>query len=297
MTRQRIARAAILALALLVAAAAARGAGPPRVLAWDEVVGEPGALGWPVAVASASADELAVADVHDSRLVVLERKSGSWSVRAVRALDGAPRAVAHDGVRYAVSLRGGAGLVAVEGPELELRRIALPAGAQPGALAAVPGGGFLVYDYHSTSVIHLDVRGAAAGRTPVEGHVTGLAASPGGGFFAAIADRAELAQYGANGTPLRRWSLPGVAPVPAWPSGIALEPGGDLILADRHNGRLLVVDTAGGIEGVGSRRGWEPGLLRFPAGVTVGADGRVVVADEGNGRVQIFSRIAAAEEP
>jgi len=68
-------------------------------------------------------------------------------------------------------------------------------------------------------------------------------------------------------------------------------PGGEVLVADRHNGRLLVLDATGRPLGQGSRRGFDPGLLRFPSGIALLPDGGIVVTDEGNGRVELFRRI------
>ena len=85
--------------------------------------------------------------------------------------------------------------------------------------------------------------------------------------------------------------------MPAWPTGLAAEPGGNLLVVDRHAGRVLVLDANGQVAGVGSRKGWEPGLLLFPAGIARLPGGAVVVADEGNGRAQLFRRSAAGTGP
>ena len=291
----------ILSLLILLLPAPA-GAQQPQsgsLFDWDEVVqpdGE-GPLRWPLDVAAASAGELAIADAYGSRLVIVANRSAEWRFVREIPLDGAPYAVAHDGNRYAVSLRKGAGLVAVEGDRHQLRRIPLPAGAMPGALTAVPGGGFLVYDLASGDVLKLDASGSAAGRWPVDGPVTGLAAAANGGFFASVAHRAEVLFHGADGREMQRIQVPGEAPVPAWPTGIVQEPGGDLLVVDRHAGRLLKIDVSGRLEGRGSRKGWDPGLLRFPAGLGWLPDGRLAVADQGNGRVQLFRPVAGDPTP
>jgi DNA-binding beta-propeller fold protein YncE len=85
-----------------------------------------------------------------------------------------------------------------------------------------------------------------------------------------------------------------VDPVPAWPSGLAVAPGGTVYVADRHGHRLLVLDAAGRPTGVGSRKGWEEGLVLFPAGLALLPDGTLLVADEGNGRVQAFAPVGLA---
>ncbi len=287
-------RILVLLLLVLLPATAQGGA-----LDWDEVV-QPESerpLRWPVDVAAASADELVVADAYQSRLLIIARQSGEWTLIREISLDGTPYALAHDGFRYAVSLRQGAGLMAVEGDRHQLRRIALPAGAMPGALAGLPGGGFLVYDQASGDVLELDASGAAAGRWPVDGPVTGLLAAANGGFFATVAHRAEVLFHGADGQELQRWKVPGESPVPAWPTGIVREPGGHLFLVDRHGGRLLEMGVGGRLEGRGSRLGWDPGLLRFPAGLAWLPDGRLAVADQGNGRVQLFRPVPEDSTP
>jgi len=268
-------------------------------MVWEEIVpdDDESPLKWPVDVAAASDTEIAVVDARQSLLLVIVMEGGRWQVAGQVRLPGAPIAVAHDGKRWVASLREGEGLVAVEGERRQLRRLPLPSGAVPGSLANRPGGGLLVYDYASRRVFVLDDEGSTAGQFEVEGHLTDLAAAPGGGFYAVFADLAELRRYGANGKELGRWALPGRPPVPAWPSGVAVGPGGNIIVVDRHNSRLLALDAAGQVEGMGARRGWERGLLFFPAGVALLPDGRIVVADLGNGRLQLFSRIDPEEAP
>jgi tripartite motif-containing protein 71 len=70
-----------------------------------------------------------------------------------------------------------------------------------------------------------------------------------------------------------------------------------MVIVDRHGARLVVLDAEGRIEGLGSRRGRDPGLLLFPAGITALPDGRLAVADQGNGRIQIFHRIKEESVP
>jgi hypothetical protein len=105
-----------------------------------------------------------------------------------------------------------------------------------------------------------------------------------------VAADASVLHFGANGSLEGTWRLPDHEQTPAWPVGLATEPGGTVLVVDRHAGRLLVVDAGGRVAGLGSRRGWEPGLLLFPSGVVRLPGGLVLVADEGNGRAQVFRR-------
>lgn len=287
---------ASLCLAFLPAAAAAQRV--PRVLAGESVLKGTRSveLRWPVAVAAATSLEIAVADAWGPRLVIFTSADGSARTRAVD-LPASPIGVAFDGRRYVVTLRGGRALVAAAAPDFELRLLDLPAGVVPGPLAAVPGGGLLVYDAAGGRVLALDADGNPMGETAVADRLTALAAGAGGGFYAVFAERAEVRRYDAGGGLLATWTVPGEAPVAAWPSGIVVEPGGDLLIADRHAGRIVVLDAAGRLAGVGSRRGWDAGELHFPAGMARLPDGRLAVADQGNGRLQVFRRIEGRPAP
>ena len=122
------------------------------------------------------------------------------------------------------------------------------------------------------------------------GRVTGLATSPNGGFYATIAAQASVLRASANGSIESTWTLPAHDQVPAWPVGLVTEPGGGVVVVDRHSGRLLLLDGGGRVAGLGSRHGWEPGLLHFPSAMTRLPGGLILVADEGNGRAQVFRR-------
>jgi hypothetical protein len=302
MTRPTSALLVAATAALLLAADApptAAQAGSPRVLAFQELLKgtDEVSLRWPVAVAAASDDEVAVADAFGPRLLRFRRVGVSWQLDRTVALGGAPVGLAWDGRRYVASLRQGAGLVAFEGEALVQRPVPLPRGAVPGPLAATSGGELLVYDDAQRRVLRLSSEGKPAAEIGVAGQVTALAASPSGGFFAAIADEGSIVHFDASGKADTAWKLPASDEVPAWPSGLAAEPGGTLLVVDRHAGRLLALDALGQVAGVGSRQGWEPGLLLFPAGITRLPGGLVLVADEGNGRAQLFRRSGPGGAP
>jgi len=283
----------VLACTLCAAGPAAAQTSLPRVLGLEDSLrgAEEQELRWPVATAAASADEFAVADAFVPRIFLFRSAGASWELAHVAALPAAPVALAHDGRRYVASLRGGQGLLALEGPQLLQRRIGLPRGVVPGPLAARSDGGLLIYDYAGGKVVELNAEGNPAGEVEVAGRVTALAAAPGGGFYAAVGDEAVILRYRPDGPRGTTWHLPGDGPVPAWPAGLAAEPGGGLAVVDRHVGRILVLDDGGRPVGSGARRGWEPGLLLYPSSITRLPDGRLLVADEGNGRAQLFRRM------
>jgi hypothetical protein len=245
-------------------------------------------LHWPVAVAAASTDEIAVADVSDPRLVVFRRTPTTWKVARTLKLPATPLDVIHDGERYVLSLRQAPGLLAIEGADYRLRNLAVPQRTVPGVLAEGPSGSTLVHDAAGERILLLDAGGEFEEIGPVAGNVTGLTSTPGGGFVAAFAAEAAVVRYGANGDEIGRWAIPGDGPTPAWPTDVVVHDRGDLLVVDRHNARLVVLDGGGRVVGHGSRLGWDAGLLRFPTGLARLPDGRFVVADTGNGRVQIF---------
>jgi DNA-binding beta-propeller fold protein YncE len=265
---------------------------PARVLSFLEVLkGTEGAqLRWPVAVAAASDEEIAVADAFGSRLLRFRRVGVSWRVDGTAEMGGTPVALTSDGRRYVASLRQGKGLAAFEGPALTRRTLPMPRGVVPGALAAYPNGDLLVYDAAGDRILRLSGDGTLTTDVKVEGQVAALAVSASGGFFAAVAAEASVLHYDANGSLANRWTLPDFEHIRAWPVGLAAEPGGTLYVVDRHTARLLVLDASGKLVGLGSRQGWEPGLLLTPAGIARLPGGLLLVADEGNGRAQVFRR-------
>jgi hypothetical protein len=166
----------------------------------------------------------------------------------------------------------------------------------PGPIAATPGGNLLVYDFAGDRVLEL-VDGKVSSEVSIGGHVTALSASPSGGFFAALGRQAKVLFHDASGRLGASWALSGNRPESAWPVGLVVEPGGDVAIVDRHGDRVLFLDAAGRSVGVGSRRGWEPGLLISPRAIARLDDGRLIIADEGNGRVQLFRRIDREPAP
>ena len=202
-TLSRIALALILAFAVGPCAVSSVSAQStlPRVLAWEETLRgtEDNELRWPVAVAAGSADELAVADAFDPRLIVFRKVGPSWQLDLTAQLPGAPIGLAHDGSRYVMSMRGQPGLTAFEGARLQQRRIGLPPGVVAGPIAAWKHGGLLVYDYAGERALKLSAEGNITGEFAIDGHVTGVAVAPAGGFFATLGDAGAVLRFDANG--------------------------------------------------------------------------------------------------
>lgn len=265
---------------------------PARVLAWvAEIRGpEDAPLRWPVGVAAAPDGRVAVADAFGSRVLLFTRTGGSWQMERSVDLPGVPAGLTHDGSAFVVSLRGDGGLLRLDSTGGVPRRLTLPADVVPGALASSADGSLLVFDEVSNRVLELAESGEVRRAVDLGPRVTALASGSKSGFFAAVPDQATILTVDGEGVVRESWTLEGADPKPAWPTGIVVEPGGDVLVSDRHGHRILVFDATGRWIGLGSGSGWEPGLLRFPGALARLPTGELVVADQGNARVQVFRR-------
>ena len=70
------------------------------------------------------------------------------------------------------------------------------------------------------------------------------------------------------------------------PRGVAVDPAGNVWVADTLNFRLTIIDPDGNLVSIGGARGVEDGLFNFPEGIDINADGTVLVADRENNRVE-----------
>jgi hypothetical protein len=289
----------LLALALLMGSTATAEVGLPRMLVWEGVLQEDENvdLRLPVSLAAGPGTELAVADAHGTRVLFFRDTGVEWTRTGSVELPATPLSLAHDGDRYLLSLRQAPWLIALEGERHQIRNIPLPQGSVPGNVAALRDGGFLLHDLAQGRVLELSRGGTVSIRATIGTEAGVLAATAGGGFYALFPVAAEVRRYDSEGQEIDRWSVPGAGPVPAWPAGMVIEPAGSVILSDRHGNRLIRLNSGGRPAGIGSRRGWAPGLLMFPSHLTRLVDGRIAVADQGNGRVQIFRSIDGEEEP
>lgn len=184
--------------------------------------------------------------------------------------------------------------MAVEGEPPGARALSLPSGTVPGPVGPRLDGGVVVYDEAGHRVLHLSARGELVSQAPVEGEVTAVAGGAGGAFLTAVGPTGQIRRHADDGSVQESWTVPSETVIPAWPAALAVTAGGEAAVIDRHNGRILLFRSDGQLAGVGSRAGWEPGLLRFPAGAALLPDGRVAVADQGNGRIQIFRRVGGS---
>ena len=73
-----------------------------------------------------------------------------------------------------------------------------------------------------------------------------------------------------------------------YPYGLALTPGGYLLVCEYGNNRIQAFDAAGRSRGIWGRAGRGPGELCSPWGVSFVSGRGIYVADTGNHRVQVF---------
>ncbi len=295
-TRPALWIAILIALTLIPAQAQRR---PDRVMTLDEVLkgSEDSKLRWPSGVAAASADQIAVTDVRDARIFFFKRIGVSWTLEQVTELPASPVDLIWDRDRYVISTRRSGLLYTISGPGAPLGELEIATGLRPGALASQPSGGQLVYDQSASKIVRIGREGQTFESVSLDDFVTGLEARKGGGWLAAIGAKSQVAVFEANGRESNRWSLPSKGPVPAWPAGIATDSDGRIYVADRHNGRILVLDSSGRWVGLGSRKGWDVGLLIRPAGLAKLPGDRLLVADQGNGRAQLFRLTFGSSTP
>ena len=286
------------ALLAVVAAAAGPATGQDAVatlFAFDEAVtgDDDVRLRWPTAVAVGGPDEIAVADAAGPALRILRDLGGAegWVVERSIELPRPAYSLSCGAEEYLVSTREPGVLLAVGRTAETPRELALPEGITPGAATCLADGQLVVHDLTAGRLVVLDRDLEVRASAELAEAVAALAAGPGGGFYAVLPANGEVRRYGANGEQLSVLPVPGLDPAPAWPVGLIVEDNGQVIVADRHGGRILVFETSGRWIGSGSRRGWEPGLLRYPADLARLPDGGVAVADLGNGRVQLFRRL------
>jgi hypothetical protein len=271
---------------------------PPRIFSWSETLRleEEMVMRSPIAVTAIGETGLAVAEVVPvPRVLEFRRSDARWSTVREVPLPAAPVDLVHDGKRLVIALREPGGMVSLGDGDEDVQRLALDREIVPGHLSPVRNGNLLVHDLASDRVVELNADLQLVREAEVPLGVTALVATPGGGFLIALGAEGRVVRYDSGWALRDSWDLAPDDGKPAWPAGIVALANGEILVLDRHGSRILALDSNGRWVGLGSRRGWDPGLLWFPADLTSLHRGFVAVADEGNGRVQIFRRTSGGD--
>lgn len=108
------------------------------------------------------------------------------------------------------------------------------------------------------------------------------------GFLYVVDKSARIQKFDRDGRFVRGWSTP--ACEMGRPSGLAVAPGGDVLVADTHYHRILRYTEDGVLKSEFGREGRGPGEFLYPTGISVLPDGTLYVSEYGgNDRIQVFN--------
>ena len=180
----------------------------------------------------------------------------------------------------------------------------------PRSIATGRNGDIYVADSRNHRILHIGSDGALlqqwgsfadqqSGNAPIGtfNEPWGVAVGPDGSVYVTDTWNHRVQKFSAEGQPIKMWGQYG-QPVPDvpesksffWgPRGIAVDPQGNVYVADTGNKRIAVFDLDGNYITDFGTGGLDPGQFDEPVGVAVGSDGTVYVTDTWNQRIQSFS--------
>jgi tripartite motif-containing protein 71 len=224
--------------------------------AWGAIAPGPTILPNPVAVAFDAAGNGYVLDQRRARILVFDRASGLMT-----------RTIGSQG----------------SGPGNML---------DPSALAITPGGTISVADTGNQRIVRFTTAGEYLGARTDIGPAVGIAVTP-DGSRTYVNDKRYIRVLDANGTEITEFGgLGNKIGKLAAPAQIALDPGGNLWVADRGNNRVQEFGPDGERLLTFGNRGFGPGQFINPTGVSVDCHGTLTVTDTQNNRVQQFALAA-----
>jgi DNA-binding beta-propeller fold protein YncE len=99
---------------------------------------------------------------------------------------------------------------------------------------------------------------------------------------------ARVQRFDLDGRVTKVWSTPAVEL--GRPTGVAIDPDGNVLVADTHYHRILRYSSDGELLAQFGNEGTGPGQFTYPTGIAVRPDGTVFVSEfGGNDRIQVFT--------
>lgn len=108
------------------------------------------------------------------------------------------------------------------------------------------------------------------------------------GFIYVVDKTGRIQKFDRGGRFVKGWSTPAIEK--GRPTGLAVDPRGDLVVADTHYHRILRYSPDGELRGEFGSEGTGPGQFIYPVGLAVAGDGTIFVSEfGGNDRIQMFT--------
>lgn len=212
-----------------------------------------------------------------------------------------PRAMAidaHDQI-YVVDMSARIQVFDTDGNFLRAWQTPEHAMGKPVGLGIGNDGQVLVADTHYHRVLIysptgqlLQTIGGATGQEPGQfGLVTDVVQDREGNYYVGeYGEYDRIQKFSSDGRFLLQWGGHGSEPGQLMrPQGMAIDPQGQIFVADACNHRIQVFDGQGKVLRVWGGQGSGLGELYYPYGVQLAPDGTVYVAEFGNHRVQKFT--------